>query len=905
MAEPQKTDPPVKSKEKSSLLDIDIDKDFLGSWKSMSMGDDGMDFDFGPTTKGKQKAFNFDKMDMDFSVDDGFDKLSSFKMDMPGFDISSPAKKSGKSTEKSKDISSGGAKQSKRESFGFSFDFDGFADLGFESKKTKIDETSNKSKDKEGHSNASISGDSGDFLATKDVDASKDDDVSSKHPASRGITNSKVDTQKDNSKDPDPRTEDANLKSVIDESSLLKAANSEEQQIQRTIEPIQESPSSEKRYSPEPVAQKVVQDSYVHSEDINICTEGTFSDAQEDESRTSVRVVSPSKRDEKNDNMRPVAELVPTRNISAHMETRRENSETCEMRDDNATTEHIDGIDVSKDTSKADSHPESYVTPGIENLTNEEMADKRNADSCTELQGNLLGSGTAVEELATDKERGNFPVRSKYFIKQNGSESELQQASASSTKLISISNKRTNTLPSNPALEKREFGSRSLESDSKFTGVSRSLPKVLSKDIPVQSKDIPVQTEKTEAGHVKSLDNTREALSADNIRSRSESVVSTVAHDISLMKEKPVLKGNDQISANRSDVQPSSSIEQLRKNISLNIINPGTSTHNMRKAVVKEKNRISPTKVEMKASETYRTEAKATQFLVDIPRLTPVKRLSASPCSNKMTASSEKAVEEQGCNHTSMAHAKSPRLDVSLTEMDISSIENDGIFEKAEACSKELEDESASALISRNSSEDASLRQRALALDSNIKMLRSFIDSSVKKGTLDAKRAEKLSEELSRASYALSEGDAATFLPCKSHGRFLRMFLGPINVRANKQDVQLKVKEEYYSFRDRTAYLFLFFPSLLLVLRSQIWGGCFPALPVQIYQAWLLFLYTALALRENILRVNGSDIRPWWIYHHYCAMGMALISLTWEIEKQPDCAQKQKGIQLFLRWAIM
>ncbi|KAL7605699.1 hypothetical protein Lser_V15G16381 [Lactuca serriola] len=218
--------------------------------------------------------------------------------------------------------------------------------------------------------------------------------------------------------------------------------------------------------------------------------------------------------------------------------------------------------------------------------------------------------------------------------------------------------------------------------------------------------------------------------------------------------------------------------------------------------------------------------------------------------------------------------------------------------------SKELQ-ESASTLISRNSQEESSLRQRALALDSSIKMLRTFIGSSVKKGNLDSKHAEKLAEELSRASFTLGEGDAATFLPCKSHGRFLRMLLGPINVRANRQDVQLKVKEEYYSFRDRTAYLFLFFPSLLLVLRSCLWDGCFPALPVQIYQAWLLFLYTGLALRENILRVNGSDIRPWWIYHHYFAMAMALISLTWEIERQPDCAQKQKGIQLFLRWAIM
>ncbi|KAK3042793.1 hypothetical protein RJ639_001066, partial [Escallonia herrerae] len=227
---------------------------------------------------------------------------------------------------------------------------------------------------------------------------------------------------------------------------------------------------------------------------------------------------------------------------------------------------------------------------------------------------------------------------------------------------------------------------------------------------------------------------------------------------------------------------------------------------------------------------------------------------------------------------------------------------------------KELQD-SAASLISRNSQEESSLRQRALSLDSTIKNLLSSLASSRKKGNLDPKDAEKLEEELYRARYLLSEGDAASFLPSKSNGRFMRMFIGPINVRATRKDVQLKVKEEYNSFRDRTAFLFLFFPSLLLLLRSRLWDGCLPALPVQLYQAWLLFLYTGLALRENILRVNGSDIRPWWIYHHYCAMAMALISLTWEIERQPDCGQKQlynksqtclqRGVQLFLQWAIM
>lgn len=57
--------------------------------------------------------------------------------------------------------------------------------------------------------------------------------------------------------------------------------------------------------------------------------------------------------------------------------------------------------------------------------------------------------------------------------------------------------------------------------------------------------------------------------------------------------------------------------------------------------------------------------------------------------------------------------------------------------------SKELQD-SATSLISRTSEEEASLRQRALALRSNIKMLRSFIASSLKKGNLDPKNAAKV-----------------------------------------------------------------------------------------------------------------------------------------------------------------
>ncbi|XP_058733360.1 uncharacterized protein LOC131604968 [Vicia villosa] len=72
-----------------------------------------------------------------------------------------------------------------------------------------------------------------------------------------------------------------------------------------------------------------------------------------------------------------------------------------------------------------------------------------------------------------------------------------------------------------------------------------------------------------------------------------------------------------------------------------------------------------------------------------------------------------------------------------------------------------------------------------------------------------------------------------------------------------------KNMDEFTSMIDRIAQLFLIFLASLLILRSWVWDGCLPAFPVQIYQAWLLFLYIGLALRENILRVNGSDIRPW------------------------------------------
>lgn len=38
-----------------------------------------------------------------------------------------------------------------------------------------------------------------------------------------------------------------------------------------------------------------------------------------------------------------------------------------------------------------------------------------------------------------------------------------------------------------------------------------------------------------------------------------------------------------------------------------------------------------------------------------------------------------------------------------------------------------------------------------------------------------------------------------------------------------------------------------------------------PTVGCQLFLCWLLYFYTASAMRESVLKVNGSHIRPWWV----------------------------------------
>jgi hypothetical protein len=104
---------------------------------------------------------------------------------------------------------------------------------------------------------------------------------------------------------------------------------------------------------------------------------------------------------------------------------------------------------------------------------------------------------------------------------------------------------------------------------------------------------------------------------------------------------------------------------------------------------------------------------------------------------------------------------------------------------------------------------------------------------------------------------------------------FVRLFLGQVNVKVYREDEKLKLKQEYQKFRSRTDLIWVFMSLIQLVIWPDV-----RALEI-IFQIWLLYYYVSISLRENILRVNGSNIRSWWIIHHYLSTVVSLVTLTW------------------------
>ncbi|KAJ0971839.1 hypothetical protein J5N97_019798 [Dioscorea zingiberensis] len=145
----------------------DFGKDFLTSWKP-SKGKNSIDFDAEAVPGNGKNSFNFDKLDA-FELGGDY-KISSFKMDMPDLDFSSPCKKDDKTKKPSKDSAN---KETKQDKFSFTFDFNELESFSLGSSLLKGDKQPRKCTDSGDCSSKSDGAQDSKSNSVKSVDAAE------------------------------------------------------------------------------------------------------------------------------------------------------------------------------------------------------------------------------------------------------------------------------------------------------------------------------------------------------------------------------------------------------------------------------------------------------------------------------------------------------------------------------------------------------------------------------------------------------------------------------------------------------------------------------------------------------------------------------------------------------------
>jgi len=113
----------------------------------------------------------------------------------------------------------------------------------------------------------------------------------------------------------------------------------------------------------------------------------------------------------------------------------------------------------------------------------------------------------------------------------------------------------------------------------------------------------------------------------------------------------------------------------------------------------------------------------------------------------------------------------------------------------------------------------------------------------------------------------------------ESGSNFLAYFLGTVNVRLPTLAARLNYKEEYENHKRECSHLSIIFNLILLLL---LYTNHLYRWMEALYQVYLLYYYITMTVRENILKVNGSNIKPWWIYHHYFTIVLVFMIVTWD-----------------------
>ncbi|XP_057949074.1 uncharacterized protein At4g18490 isoform X2 [Malania oleifera] len=773
----------VDAKKKTPSLDEEIGKEFLSSWKSISVTDDAIDFDFETVTQGKKKAFSFDKLDMDFNLDGGFDKISSFKVDMPDLDFSCQPKKTGKAKERSEDSASGNH-QPKQDHFAFSFDFN---DFSFDSSLMKEEKKSNKSQDNKGvaldKSESTSKGSKNRFA--EGTSAFDDSTILELPPLGSGTT-SKVETPVDGHGNLDSGDDNCPSKSM---SANLGVSPAAETLVERTPsnaeETDQENQPLERTVSTKTYAQQINGVLPVQSASGNDSIQDTVSELQTEVCVLDTKVNGNSDG-EQTISAKTVPGLGPNREKSRLKDSllpllvgpQNSNGEGNALGSDNHA---LLGSKDDPEPNQGDSGLEdTSITSVSKSALHGSKAHQENHNSTSKF---------FLAPLNSDKlEEKSRVIDSKFFKRSE----ELHQASSTCSTIISRGGKSVGTTHLSSADERREeFNADDTQIGNKPVVRSHS-------------------TELTDEKHallgnensVKDLSSIRDCVCSDDAQNGSKLVGCSGPHDKDVAQGEPLLLGSEKVNVQKTSSAPvncSGSTGQTIKSSTQKCVNPKlmvssmaskrtlniSSLEGIKFSSLKAAKRT-PDQSSLKSSRmvglnkdlssstfhrqtkslqkteqeeqvqghvTFRTASSVTpekrttptlslkrktleETNVDPVALNPSKRLSESPNeSRKLKGASGGLIAEQVCSNANVVDDTAMDVDydhtastsdtlqeVNMTMLEIPlGMENDGNVEKAEAFSKELEN--ICNMLKKKHDEAKELLVRAIVNNNNLLML--------------------------------------------------------------------------------------------------------------------------------------------------------------------------------------
>ncbi|XP_062576026.1 ion channel TACAN-like [Saccostrea cucullata] len=111
------------------------------------------------------------------------------------------------------------------------------------------------------------------------------------------------------------------------------------------------------------------------------------------------------------------------------------------------------------------------------------------------------------------------------------------------------------------------------------------------------------------------------------------------------------------------------------------------------------------------------------------------------------------------------------------------------------------------------------------------------------------------------------------FLPHKN-GIYLSIILGSVSVSLLNKEDKYAYKHNYETFKATVSYISLALSLVLMFVTEYRWFDA-------VLHFLLVWYYCTLTIRENILIVNGSRIKGWWVTHHFISTVCAGLTLIW------------------------